>query len=272
MNQQRRRIRKTRKKKRKSNDNSGEGKERTKIDDNTNHKSANGSEKEPIVKKDDETMDVSMDGDDNKNTYPDKVPATESGKKKRNKKRKKQAENESDEEVCEKKADFSDENKVQIKDEDLIKSDEKEETEGEPKKKSKKKKKKKKTNNDDVFMISTKEQKKAVLATSKPQNEVDCSSPLPTSKMGKDNERSPPAVTDGVYSDDEYCSSKSAKSRRVSFGKFNHTKSHKASMKALKTVELEPTALRTPDKGILLKKRNSASQKKSKSSGKKKNN
>lgn len=59
-------------------------------------------------------------------------------------------------------------------------------------------------------------------------------------------------------------------SKRVSFGAHNHSKSHKASMKALKTLtqKVWSTANRTPDKSILLK-RPETEVKKSKSQKKK---
>mmetsp|Transcript_17316 Transcript_17316/g.25416 ORF Transcript_17316/g.25416 Transcript_17316/m.25416 type:complete len:110 (-) Transcript_17316:263-592(-) len=45
------------------------------------------------------------------------------------------------------------------------------------------------------------------------------------------------------------------KDRRVSFGKVNHSKSYKASMKAIKTVEKPYAPCKTPEKSILLNKR-----------------
>ena len=42
--------------------------------------------------------------------------------------------------------------------------------------------------------------------------------------------------------------------RRVSFGKVNHSKSHKASMKALRTMPQPKLVPVTPEKSILLKK------------------
>lgn len=110
--------------------------------------------------------------------------------------------------------------------------------------------------------------------------------PTPTPKKKKKKQQSPPSVdpramidSDGVdnlnptntfsppNSDDEGQSSDSAKRRRVSFGKMNHCKGHKASMKALKTLKQEvwSTANRTPEKGILREATSSVKKSKKKS-------
>jgi hypothetical protein len=59
------------------------------------------------------------------------------------------------------------------------------------------------------------------------------------------------SIDESGLSDDNDFSS--AASKRVSFGKVNHCKSHKASMKAIKTLDKGrwDTTVRTPDKGIL---------------------
>ncbi len=59
------------------------------------------------------------------------------------------------------------------------------------------------------------------------------------------------SIDESGSSDDNDFSS--AASKRVSFGKVNHCKSHKASMKAIKTLDKGrwDTTVRTPDKGIL---------------------
>jgi hypothetical protein len=59
------------------------------------------------------------------------------------------------------------------------------------------------------------------------------------------------SIEESGSSDDNDASS--APSKRVSFGKVNHCKSHKASMKAIKTLDKGrwDTTVRTPDKGIL---------------------
>eukprot|EP00578_Thalassiosira_sp_NH16_P024894 CAMPEP_0181101254 /NCGR_PEP_ID=MMETSP1071-20121207/13650_1 /TAXON_ID=35127 /ORGANISM="Thalassiosira sp., Strain NH16" /LENGTH=828 /DNA_ID=CAMNT_0023184081 /DNA_START=268 /DNA_END=2754 /DNA_ORIENTATION=- len=85
----------------------------------------------------------------------------------------------------------------------------------------------------------------------------------PTPKQRK-KQKSPPSVDPrSMHSPDQFISptnsdneavvSEDSASRRVSFGKINHCKSHKASMKAMKTLAKDryDTVSRTPDKGIL---------------------
>ena len=99
----------------------------------------------------------------------------------------------------------------------------------------------------------------------------------PTPKRKKQEQKSPPSVdprsmvdSDGVdkislssqkkspssSSPNTEAPNNNSASKRVSFGKMNHCKSYKASMKALKTLNQQvwSTANRTPDKSILYKK------------------
>lgn len=84
--------------------------------------------------------------------------------------------------------------------------------------------------------------------------------PLPPASKKKKKKQKEPELSDGdVFAtspdEDEQAVTMSA-SKRVSFGARNQSKSHKASMKALKTLtpKVWSTANRTPDKSILLKK------------------
>ncbi|KAL7551979.1 hypothetical protein ACHAWF_015188 [Thalassiosira exigua] len=93
--------------------------------------------------------------------------------------------------------------------------------------------------------------------------QVDAKTPTPKKKLKQKSPpsvdprsmQSPDQVTSPTSSSDEASSSKIdfSGSKRVSFGKMNHCKSHKASMRAVKTLEKErwDTAIRTPEKGIL---------------------
>ena len=82
------------------------------------------------------------------------------------------------------------------------------------------------------------------------------------SKKSKKGTTSPPSVSPRAMqspdqveiassSEEEVASFR--KSKRVSFGKMNHCKSHKASMKAVKTLPKQrwDTSMRTPEKGII---------------------
>lgn len=156
-----------------------------------------------------------------------------------------------------------------------------------PKTKSSSKKKKKKGDNDKENVtsedITAQYDGSASKKSSKKKRASDESTP-PTKKKQRSSSPSvdphsmpsPDQVIDPASSDaDEAPSSKSAGSRRVSFGKMNHCKSHKASMKAIKTLNKErwDTTTRTPEKGILnktpLKSKSSAKESSKKASSKK---
>jgi hypothetical protein len=149
-----------------------------------------------------------------------------------------------------------------------------------PKKKSSKKKRKKR-------------ESEAKPEDDEPAADADLKTPTPKSKKKKQKTASPPSVDprsmqspDQVISpsssDDDGAQSsgmESSASKRVSFGKMNHCKSYKASMKAMKTLDKDrwDTASRTPDKSILRAKQEadgseakSTSKKSKKSSEKKK--
>lgn len=157
-----------------------------------------------------------------------------------------------------------------------------------PKTNSSSKKKKKKKGNDDTENVTSEDitaqyDGSATKKSSKKKRAIDESTP-PTKKKQRSSSPSvdphsmpsPDQVIDPTSSDaDEAPSSKSAGSRRVSFGKMNHCKSHKASMKAIKTLNKErwDTTTRTPEKGILnktpLKSKSSAKESSKKASSKK---
>lgn len=84
----------------------------------------------------------------------------------------------------------------------------------------------------------------------------------PVLKQSKKGTTSPPSVSPrAMQSPDQVQIASSSeeevagfgKSKRVSFGKMNHCKSHKASMKAVKTLPKQrwDTSIRTPEKGII---------------------
>mmetsp|Transcript_20976 Transcript_20976/g.29609 ORF Transcript_20976/g.29609 Transcript_20976/m.29609 type:complete len:748 (-) Transcript_20976:145-2388(-) len=112
------------------------------------------------------------------------------------------------------------------------------------KKKDKKKGKKHKTSPDgdaeepeeDVITISVREQKTAARAGSASKN-----TPLTTPQKNKKSSKGSSSKTNESTTD----------KKRVSFGKVNHSKSYKASIKGLKTAT--PSTDKTPEKGILLK-------------------
>jgi len=153
-----------------------------------------------------------------------------------------------------------------------------EDTETSSKKKKKKKKKKAKKEDEDgneVITISKKEQTKVAKAGAAEND--SCSTPKSKQKEEQKKQRSPPSVdpksmldSDAVMSDIETdglgpppnlsnkkkkAAAAEEKDRRVSFGKVNHSKSYKASMKAIKTVEKPYAPCKTPEKSILLNKR-----------------
>lgn len=140
-------------------------------------------------------------------------------------------------------------------------------------------------NGEEVITITKKEQKKAARAAKKAaeQDADPFSTPKASKKKKKKKERSPPSVnphsmtdSDAVHSDDGNSKSapQSSGSRRVKFGKVNFSKSHKASMRDLKTIEERVDLSRTPEKSILLCKRPSPidqeALEKSKNEGKRK--
>ncbi len=151
---------------------------------------------------------------------------------------------------------------------------------------SKKKKKKKKGNDKENVTsedITAQYDGSVAKKSSKKKRAIDESTP-PTKKKQRSSSPSvdphsmpsPDQVVDPSSSDaDEAPSSKSSGSRRVSFGKMNHCKSHKASMKAIKTLNKErwDTTTKTPEKGILnktpLKSKSSAKESSKKASSKK---
>jgi len=75
---------------------------------------------------------------------------------------------------------------------------------------------------------------------------------------------SPDQVVSPASSDNEDGDADASASKRVSFGNMNHCKSHKASMKAIKSLDKDrwDTKSRTPDKGILRPKGSKSSEKK----------
>lgn len=113
--------------------------------------------------------------------------------------------------------------------------------------KKKRKKAKKAAKEESVITISVADQKRAKEQAVEEEEE---SPEKPTKKKKKKNTE----LDTGV----------STPNRRVSFGKVNYTKSHKASMKALKTTEPPKPESATPDKSILRKKSPKSSSSKSK--------
>ena len=144
-----------------------------------------------------------------------------------------------------------------------------------PKTKSSKKKRKQKDNKEEPApetpkeKPSNKKRKKDHDSEATEQDSADLitshvETPKPSSKKkkkkSKKKDQSPPSVDprsmpspDQVMSDDNDDIDATAASRRVSFGKMNHCKSHKASIKAIKTLDKDrwDTVTRTPDKSIL---------------------
>ena len=118
---------------------------------------------------------------------------------------------------------------------------------------------------EEVITITKKQQKKAARAAKKAsaQKEDDLSTPKSSPKGKSKKKRSPPSVnphsmtdSDAVHSDVEKSMPNSKNDRRVKFGKVNYSKSYKASMRDLTTMEKPRyTSSRTPDKSILLCKR-----------------
>ena len=141
-----------------------------------------------------------------------------------------------------------------------------------PKTKSSKKKRKQNDNKEEPAPETPKEKpsnKKRKNSEDTEQDSADLitshvETPKPSSKKKKKKKKkkdqSPPSVDprsmpspDQVMSDDNDDIDATAASRRVSFGKMNHCKSHKASIKAIKTLDKDrwDTVTRTPDKSIL---------------------
>mmetsp|Transcript_3499 Transcript_3499/g.3318 ORF Transcript_3499/g.3318 Transcript_3499/m.3318 type:complete len:804 (-) Transcript_3499:144-2555(-) len=119
---------------------------------------------------------------------------------------------------------------------------------------------------DEVITITKKEQKKAAKAAAKiaSKQEDAFSTPKSSSKKRRKKERSPPSVnphsmtdSDAVHSDIDNSKfvSPNDGNKKVKFGKVNYSKSYKASMRDLKTIEERVDLSRTPDKSILLCKR-----------------
>ena len=175
----------------------------------------------------------------------DPEPVESSKKKKRKKKKNKSADKESS------KDEEAEDTVEQPEDEDL----------STPKKKSSKKKRKKQ------------ESESKADGDDEPAAEAELVNHTPKSKKKKQKTVSPPSVDPRsmqspdqvIFSDDDddaqsYSGVESSASKRVSFGKMNHCKSHKASMKAMKTLRKDRwnTAVRTPDKSILRAKEESA--------------
>jgi len=158
-----------------------------------------------------------------------------------------------------------------------------------PKTNSSSKKKKKKKGNDDKENVTSEDitaqyDGSATKKSAKKRSVNDESTPKSKKKKQRSSSPSvdphsmpsPDQVIDPASSDaDETPSGKSVKSRRVSFGTMNHCKSHKASMKAIKTLNKDrwDTATKTPEKGILsktpLKGKSSAKESSKKASSKK---
>jgi hypothetical protein len=135
-------------------------------------------------------------------------------------------------------------------------------------KKAKKKKKKKKRKStvsedegnkeDEVITISYSEQKKAAeTATEMDEKE----SPLKKDKKKKTKSKKTPEKTPKEIE-------LTSEQKRVRFGRANHSKSHTASMKALKT--MEQPELKSPSRGILRSKSPSGKEQSAADSSKKK--
>jgi len=113
-----------------------------------------------------------------------------------------------------------------------------------------KKRKKEKDAKDEIIVISTLDQKQARQASTSNGNVA--TKKQKKKKESKVNVKQMTNADKLIPGDDEGDSEEH--SRRVIFGKVNRSKSHKASMKDLKTMEHTSTALKTPEKGILRKK------------------
>mmetsp|Transcript_26929 Transcript_26929/g.27311 ORF Transcript_26929/g.27311 Transcript_26929/m.27311 type:complete len:671 (-) Transcript_26929:43-2055(-) len=113
-----------------------------------------------------------------------------------------------------------------------------------------KKEKKKDDDRDEDIVISTQDQKKAiyaaVVAAAASVDEKELEFQPSTPKMKKRRVASSPN-SGSDEKDDGY------EKKHVKFGSTNRSKSHKASMKDLKTMSHPSTACRTPDKSIVLK-------------------
>ncbi|KAL9191011.1 hypothetical protein ACHAXT_000717 [Thalassiosira profunda] len=178
-------------------------------------------------------------------------------------------------------------------------------TKYEPETKKKKSKKKRKSKGDDAPETPQSEEKSSNATTLKTksskkkkrkkrdadsvEDEADESAAVKTPKSKKKKkQQSPPSVDPrAMHSPDQVVDSpensdneeavagEASASKRVSFGAMNHCKSHKASMKAVRTLDKDrwDTVTRTPDKSILREKGAASagtSEKKKKRSGRKK--
>lgn len=225
-----------------------------------------GDSEEDNTHEDNETSEM-----EESTTEPETPVETKSDKKKKKKKSKKKA----------KELEKAEEAVVEEEEEKIAEV-------STPKTNSSSKKKKKKKGNDDRENVTSEDitaqyDGSAAKKSSKKKRAIDESTP-PTKKKQRSSSPSvdphsmpsPDQVVDPSSSDaDEAPSSKPAGSRRVSFGKMNHCKSHKASMKAIKTLNKErwDTTTRTPEKGILnkipLKSKSSTKESSKKASSKK---
>ena len=237
---------------------------------------------------DNDTSNMNDEGKDDKDTMEEPPSETSSEKKKKKKKKSKKKDNK--EPVDEESADTVEEKAPT------------------PKNKSSKKKRKQKDNEtedaapetpktkaDESTTKSTKSSKKKRKKQhdSEPASEggsdlitshVETPKPSGSKKKKKKKEKSPPSVdprsmlspdhqgASPENSDNEDDTDAFAVSKRVSFGKMNHCKSHKASIKAIKNLDKErwDTSSRTPDKGILRPKGSSAIKSSEKKSSRKK--
>lgn len=194
---------------------------------------------------------ISEDDEIEKSELPSGSDKIEVGEKKVKKTKKKKKKKKKDEEINEDEDnDFSTPSKESFQ--TSQEKDVKEESE-------------KKDEEEEVITITKKQQKKAAKAAKKAslQKEDDLSTPKSSPKVNSKKKRSPPSVnphsmadSDAVHSDVEKSLSNSKNDKRVKFGKVNYSKSYKASMRDLKTMEKPRyNSSRTPDKSILLCKR-----------------
>ena len=232
---------------------------------------------------DNDTGNMDDDGKDDKKDIEDEMEATSSEKKKKKKKKSKKKNDK--EPVDEQSADAMEEktksSKKKRKQKDNDTEDAAPETpkakadDSTPKlsKSSKKKRKKqhdsKPSGEDDSDLITSHVETPKPSSSKKKKKKKEKSPPSvdPRSMLSPDHQGASPENSDNEDDTDAF-----AVSKRVSFGKMNHCKSHKASIKAIKNLDKDrwDTASRTPDKGILRPKGSSAIKSSEKKSSRKK--
>jgi len=213
---------------------------------------------------DNDTGNMDDDGKDDKKDIEDEMEATSSERKKKKKKKSKKKGDK--EPVDEQSADAMEEKTKSSKKKRKQKDNETEDAAPETPKtkadesttkstKSSKKKRKKQQDseqasedNSDLITSHVETPKSSASKKKKKKKEKSPPSVDPRSMLSPDHQGASPENSDNEDDTDAF-----AVSKRVSFGKMNHCKSHKASIKAIKNLDKErwDTVSRTPLKGIL---------------------